>query len=581
MAYLDLNIVGGFGSVMRIIDHEPLGYATSMGVDADSAVGHADVNVTLDFPLARDLKLDQVGIEIEASVSDVGIPEVAFDLALSKGRLNITLDRGGMDVSGSAHLGEIPVSLAWRENFSGGAFRSRYILDPVVSNEQRLSIGLGVVPFTPPYIDGPVSAHVVYTVGRDLTASMKAHMNLTEPVIGIPELSWRKASGISAQADVVASFVDGKLEEVSSFEVRSGDDLLVAGSATFGKDTKLKSLQIEPSEIGKTRLTGDMFVNDVGDYTVEVSGSALNGTSLLGEVQFGEGVVQSDSEEKLISSSVKLYARFDHVWLTPEAKFSEVSLDFRSDPDGVQFVDFMSKVDAEVPFDFKLTNGPDGRTFYGSSANGGSVMRAVGVFDDIVGGDLKVTGTLDSNGVMSGLAEISEFKLVDAPVVARLLSVAALTGILDELRGEGISFKTLRVPFSYANTLLEIYDGEMFGNSLGLTGQGDYNVVNTAMNFEGTIIPAYAINSAFNLIPLIGTLLTAGDEGGGVFAATYSYRGDVATARPIVNPLAALAPGFLRYIFDIFKARPEESSLTPAGVRETSLSKFKEESTQR
>ena len=61
-------------------------------------------------------------------------------------------------------------------------------------------------------------------------------------------------------------------------------------------------------------------------------------------------------------------------------------------------------------------------------------------------------------------------------------------------------------------------------------------------------MPLYTINSAVGRIPLIGDLLV-GDEGSGVFAATYRLRGPLDDPEVSVNPLAALAPGFLRNIF--------------------------------
>jgi hypothetical protein len=164
---------------------------------------------------------------------------------------------------------------------------------------------------------------------------------------------------------------------------------------------------------------------------------------------------------------------------------------------------------------------------------------------------------------LKGKAEIKQFKLVQAPVLARLLSVASLTGIMDELRGGGISFKTMRVPFSYGKSVISIKDGEMFGSSLGLTADGTYNFASSTMHFDGTLIPAYSINSVLNSIPLLGAVLSGGEKGGGIFAATYSYYGDVATAQPSVNPLAALAPGFLRHIFDIFKPSAPQEARTP------------------
>jgi hypothetical protein len=68
---------------------------------------------------------------------------------------------------------------------------------------------------------------------------------------------------------------------------------------------------------------------------------------------------------------------------------------------------------------------------------------------------------------------------------------------------------------------------------------------------RGTIVPAYAVNSLLNNIPLIGSLL--GGPGSGVFAATYRMTGNLDDPDISVNPLATLAPGFLRGLFGIFE----------------------------
>ena len=106
----------------------------------------------------------------------------------------------------------------------------------------------------------------------------------------------------------------------------------------------------------------------------------------------------------------------------------------------------------------------------------------------------------------------------------------------------------------------------MYGSALGVTAKGTYSFANSTMDMSGTLIPAYAINSLLNSIPLIGDLITGGDKGSGIFAATYTYRGPIATAEPSVNALAALAPGFLRRIFDIFQTKPRsQAATTPPG----------------
>ncbi|MBX7198104.1 MAG: DUF3971 domain-containing protein [Rhodospirillaceae bacterium] len=560
-----LDIAGEFGEAMRLVDHEPLGYAKAVGIDASQVAGLADVNLKLDFPLIKDLKRDQVEIAVKAKTTGVGIPNVAFSLPLNQGDFEMALTGKGMTVEGKANLGGIPSTVSWTEDFEGkGDVRSTYVLDPVINNNQRPLLGLSMRPFIPPYIDGEVPAHVTYVVRRDRTATLDAIADLTRAAVAIPELGWKKAEGKPAMGLVSARLEDDRLVEVRSFHVASGnagdaDALDVTGSATFADDNNLKTLTIGPSIAGESRMQAQVVRDALGAYTMEVSGAAFNSTYFWKELSRDD--TRGARPQSTESTPLKLTAKFDRMWLNKEGDFKDVDLTFERGKAGIQALDFKSHV-AETPFNLTLTSADGKRTFTGASENGGAVVRAVGLFKDIQGGQFSIKGEFEPNGTVKGAAAITNFKLVGAPPLARLLSVAALTGILDELRGTGISFSTLRAPFSYANSILTVSDGEMFGTSLGLTANGTYDFNAERMNFDGTLVPAYAVNSVLNSIPLVGKLFSGGDKGSGVFAATYSYRGDPATAQPSVNPLAALAPGFLRHIFDIFKSNPAQPAET-------------------
>ncbi len=565
-ADINLNIQGGFADVMQLIDNPPLGYAKLMGLDAASSTGDANVDLALDFPLVRDLKLDQLKVGVKARTDNIGIPRIAFGLPLTQGKLNLTLDRAGMDVTGTAVLGEIASRVSWRENFVGGDFRSRYILDPVVGNDDRPKVGLSMMPFIPPYIDGGVPAHVIYTINRDQTRRMEAEVDLTDPAMAVPELGWRKEPGKPARAQVEAVFTRDHLDAVPSFHVVAGDDFDVSGSVTFADSGLMRQLALGPSVVGATRLSGKVDVDEAGGYAVNVAGAMFDSQYFWREFNRDDkrGKVAADAEVTPFTTPLKLRATFDRMQLTKAGAVTDVALTIERDYTGIQSIDFTSKVESGTPVTFKLASDEKGRTFKGSSDNGGDVVRTLGLFGDIVGGKLDVTGQFEADGTIKGVAEIKDFNVVRAPVLARLLSVASLTGIVDELRGGGISFSTLRVPFSYANTTLRVEDGEMYGRSLGLTGKGTYSFASSQMDFNGTLIPAYTFNTILSSIPLVGSLLNGGEKGGGIFAATYSLRGDAATAQPSVNPLAALAPGFLRHIFDIFKPRASREVRAPA-----------------
>jgi hypothetical protein len=138
--------------------------------------------------------------------------------------------------------------------------------------------------------------------------------------------------------------------------------------------------------------------------------------------------------------------------------------------------------------------------------------------------------------------------VLDAPLLARLLTVASLTGIVNLLGGEGIAFEQLDAPFVVRDDLLQLDKGRVYGSQLGLTFEGRLDLAADSMNLDGTIVPLYGVNWTLGRIPIIGQLLR-GSKGEGAFAATYAMRGPVSEPRISVNPLSALAPGFLRELF--------------------------------
>ena len=81
------------------------------------------------------------------------------------------------------------------------------------------------------------------------------------------------------------------------------------------------------------------------------------------------------------------------------------------------------------------------------------------------------------------------------------------------------------------------------------------------LDLEGTMVPAYALNSVFGHIPLLGEIFTGGEKGGGVFAATFRMTGPIEEPVVSVNPLSALAPGILRNVFGIIGNLEDERSI--------------------
>jgi len=195
------------------------------------------------------------------------------------------------------------------------------------------------------------------------------------------------------------------------------------------------------------------------------------------------------------------------------------------------------------------------RFLYISANDAGAVLKTFDYYDDLNGGKLSLRGEYDGmlpESKFSGRARIDDFRVTNAPVLAELLNVASITGILENLGGVGLFFAKLDVPFERKDEIITIKDASVSGISLGLTAAGTLNTTVEEVDLKGTIVPAYALNTALTRIPIIGRLLSGGEKDGGVFAANYTMTGNVKKPEISTNPLSVLAPGFLRNLFNIF-----------------------------
>ena len=196
----------------------------------------------------------------------------------------------------------------------------------------------------------------------------------------------------------------------------------------------------------------------------------------------------------------------------------------------------------------------NGREVSVRAADGGALLRALGVLQNVNGGQLAVDARFDDSGpasVLSGTADLRQFSVRDAPVVGKLLQALTIYGIGEAMSGPGLGFTRLNAPFRWDGDVLELTDAQAFSASLGLTARGRVDVTGKTLDIQGTVIPAYALNSALGRIPLLGRLFSA-EQGGGLFAVNYAVRGPLADPAVSVNPLSALTPGFLRGLFRMF-----------------------------
>jgi len=563
-AVIDLAIDGPVRAALELIDSQPLGYAKALGIDPAGTGGDAAVRLHLVFPLINDLRLDDVEVSARADVQGIRIADAVFDRDIKDGDVELHVNKSGMDVIGRVQLETVPDDLIWRENFAADApFRSRFDITVADTDIARAEdVGLDLAPFPGNFVNGPLSAKMLFTVFDDTHRRFESRVDLTPAALEIPYLGWRKAPGIAAAAEVDVEMEGDHITAIPRFTVASGD-LAIAGAASYLPEGGLERIDFEQVRFGRTDMLGTMAPRPSGGWDVDVRGASVD-LEPLWERMKGNGLDTKD-DTKAISFSVA--AEFDTVWLGTERRVDDVSGIFARNGNVWAAVRARGTVGDEGRLSIAIKPGPDEtRELRIQSDDAGETLKVFDVYPNMTGGILDVAGTYDDSAPgrpLSGTLSIKDYRVVDAPLLAQVLNVLALTGIVESLGGEGIAFSTLEGAFTLNDDILDLAEARASGLSLGFTAAGTVHTGDDVIDLEGTVIPAYVINSALGKIPLVGDLFTGGEEGGGVFAATYSMEGPMEDPSISVNPLTGLAPGFLRNVFGIFEFDSAASEAPP------------------
>jgi hypothetical protein len=550
-ADIELVIAGPAADALKLINSPPLRYATALGIEPARIGGEALAKVRFKFPLLKALKLDDVSIKAHASLKGATIPAVLMGLDLTDGALELDVDAKGLDAAGPVVIGTIPGELKWRENFSKNVpFRSRYLLTAAnVTEEQRKVLGLDGPPFVAPFVAGPVGAVVAATFTDGGKGEIDAKVDLGPARMTLPGLGWSKDEGKPGSAEVLVRLDKKKLAAVPRFAVTAGD-LSTHGSVSFTAEGATKRVDFAKLSYGRTEGEGSIsFRPDGRTLDLAFKGSSFDAQPILAADK-GQGAAEPKLPPMTVTGS------FRTMWLSDKGSLANASASLQRDGDDWHNVTLRGSPAAGKSFSALVQPGvPKRRTFAVDSDDAGAVMRAFDVYDDMVGGKLAVEGFIDDAQPAQpviGTVRVSDYHVKNAPALARLLTVAALTGILDLLQGEGVSFSSLDAPFTLSDGLFEIRDARAWGPALGLTARGQIDLDHGRLALEGTVVPAYALNSILGKIPVLGWLITGGEKGGGVIAFNYGMKGATHDPDVTVNPLSVLTPGFLRNLFNIF-----------------------------
>ena len=217
-------------------------------------------------------------------------------------------------------------------------------------------------------------------------------------------------------------------------------------------------------------------------------------------------------------------------------KFSKISS--KGDFGGNNFLDVKMKYDK--------INEKKYLEIYSDKTN--PLLTEYSFFEGLTGGKLLFTSIINNDETYDAKLKIENFKVINAPGMVKLLSLADLGGLADLAEGEGISFDILEINMKKTKNILKVSELIALGPSISVLMEGYQD--NKVTSLRGTLVPAKTLNKLISKIPVIGDIVIPKEVGEGLFGISFKLKGPSGEIKTSINPIRTITPRFIQKIID-------------------------------
>ncbi len=527
-AEASIAVEGDLRRTLQLLDKEPFGFISEMGFSPEQFSGSVSATAELGFPLREDLEATEIKVQVQARTTDMLLAGAVLDYDLTDGVLDVVANDTSLGIAGVVRLVNQPVNISLTQAFvEGGDDQVELTASATADAAGLAALGLP----TRGLFDGTVDikADVQSSDGEEFTIDMDA--DLGKSAFRIAALDWEKTQDMPGTAQVRIKLDKDGTPHLNTFLLQSGDLVASGGADVDWKAQKLRRVDIDELRYRDNDIKGSIVITDEGVYEFDVVGSRLDVARLVDIEPTDKATVP-----------VSLTGQVDVLTAGPDRRLDNVALTLRYDGRDIQAFMLDSIVEGGGSLEVRYQPDSFGYALSIKAQDAGRALRSFDWFDSIEGGTLLITGhrpTLDQP--IQGEVLVDNFRLVEAPIMARILQLVSLG--LPEMGNEGLAFNRLQGRYCYLDGLLTVQRALATGGSIRVTAEGSYNVDMDRLGFRGTVAGASGVTDVIEDIPLLGDLL-GGDEG--IFAATYTVKGPADEPEIEVNEGTMLIPGAVR-----------------------------------
>jgi len=536
-----IRLSGDAKSIARISNREPLRVMQRLKVSASQFSGKAHADVAAEFPISPGVQYEDVKWNALLDLQNASSAKPIGGRTFAEANITIDANSESANVTGAAIIDGVKAELKLTEPIgkSGKAKRSR-VASAILDNKAREKLGIKLDPV----IDGPVKITLTQFDDRDAI-----DVDLTDATLALPWIGWSKGKKIAANAKFDLKQSGGK-STLSNFTLR-GQGFSVDGNLVLDK-SGLMQADLKNVSLNEDDSLSLQVVRDKTAFKINATGSSFDARGVMNTLIYESTFAKAQGER-----SVNLIANFSQVTGFKGRKLYDATLIYDSVNGRLNKVDLKAR-DQQVGTYSVTALRKSGETHFDiKSNNAGNALAFSNIYTRMESGNLLATLVQKDDGPYLGPVKINNFEVINEP---RLASFAS--SVRSELQERGDRRRVVipedvdkRAKFIIAESTIEkgkgylkINDSIIRNNALGLTATGVLYNDKDRMNLSGTFMPANVVNTVVSAIPLLGKLLSDGDNP--FIGITYQLKGARENPQLIVNPLSIVAPGVFKKVFE-------------------------------
>jgi hypothetical protein len=534
-AAINMRLTGPLDAVADLFDRDALKSYAQLPIDATTVKGQIDGRLALDIKLGANVKPEDTRLRASASLTNFSVEKLVGQEKLEAAALTVTAERGILNASGQGRLFGAPATIELHKKLNAP---TEAVIGMTLDDAARTKLGMNFGTS----LTGPIGAKMSAVLGQKERPRALVEIDFGRAAIDNLLPGYTKTAGRPAKASFTL-VNDPEGPDLENF-IFDGGTAYAKGLIELDPSGGLQRVRLSPVRLSPGDDMSIVAEPSKDVLKLNITGKAVDARPFLKLLTTGAvgARTSKDFDVELKAANI-----------TGNNKQTASNVEMKMGRRGGAIRQFQ----LTGRFGKDAVSGSMVRTAAGQSPqigvttnDAGALLSFFDFYKRMEGGKLQLVATIDDSEI-EGTLSIRDFIVRNEPALQRLVT----EGVASRDRSGQIridtnaaAFARMQVGFTRGQGRIDLRDGVINGPAAGTTIEGFIDTLNDRVNMTGTFVPAYGLNNMFAKIPVLGIFLGGGTNEG-LFGVNFRVSGPATAPVLTINPLSALAPGFLRKIF--------------------------------